>query len=114
MLRQMGTDPLLQQYSVIVIDEVHERHIQTDFLLGVVKCLLRQRDDLKLVLMSATINIELFSSYFDSAPIVKVGRLPVVQSGLFEQTMCALTAQERNGFVVLNGTLGSVLFEPIV
>ena len=72
LLRQMGTDPLLDQYSVIVVDEVHERHIHTDFLLGVIKCVLKQRSDLKLVLMSATINIELFSGYFDDAPVVKV------------------------------------------
>lgn len=45
-------------YDVIVVDEVHERHINGDFLLGVLKCLLQKRKDLKLVLMSATINIE--------------------------------------------------------
>nr|KAG5694320.1 hypothetical protein BaRGS_035188 [Batillaria attramentaria] len=76
LLRQMSTDQLLTQYSVIVIDEVHERHIYTDFLLGVLKCLLKLRSDLKLVLMSATINISLFSDYFDGAPVIKVpGRL---------------------------------------
>ncbi|PVD20242.1 hypothetical protein C0Q70_20738 [Pomacea canaliculata] len=76
LLRQMSTDSLLSQYSVIVIDEVHERHIHTDFLLGVLKCLLKLRSDLKLVLMSATINISLFSAYFDGAPVIKVpGRL---------------------------------------
>ncbi len=53
--------------------QVHERHIHTDFLLGVIKCLLRQRSDLKLVLMSATINIGLFSDYFDEAPVLQVG-----------------------------------------
>ncbi|CAG2240965.1 DHX34 [Mytilus edulis] len=76
LLRQMSEDQHLKQYSVIVIDEVHERHIHTDFLLGVIKCLLKHREDLKLVLMSATINIDLFSGYFDDAPVIKVpGRL---------------------------------------
>ncbi|XP_041367761.1 probable ATP-dependent RNA helicase DHX34 [Gigantopelta aegis] len=80
LLRQMSTDPYLKQYNVIVIDEVHERHIFTDFLLGVLKCMLQQRDDLKLVLMSATINISLFSGYFDNAPVIKVpGRLYPIQ-----------------------------------
>ncbi|CAL1528445.1 unnamed protein product [Lymnaea stagnalis] len=76
LLRQMSSDPLLEMYNVIVIDEVHERHIYTDFLLGVLKCILKQRSDLKLVLMSATININLFSHYFHDAPVMKVpGRL---------------------------------------
>lgn len=73
-----NTKITLQLLSVIktndgVYFQVHERHINTDFLLGVLKCLLRQRKDLKLVLMSATININLFSGYFDEAPVIKVG-----------------------------------------
>ena len=80
LLRQMSSDPFLSQYSVIVIDEVHERHIHTDFLLGVLKCLVNQREDLKIVLMSATININLFSGYFDDCPVIKVpGRLYPIQ-----------------------------------
>lgn len=54
----------LSQYDVLILDEVHERHLHGDFLLGVVKCLLHQRSDVKIVLMSATINIQLFVQYF--------------------------------------------------
>lgn len=43
---------------------MHERHLHGDFLLGIMKCIINQRQDLKLVLMSATINIELFNNYF--------------------------------------------------
>ena len=68
----MNTDPHLSMYNVIVIDEVHERHIHTDYLLGVLKCLIHHREDVKVILMSATINIDLFSGYFDDATVVKV------------------------------------------
>lgn len=64
---QVSTDPSLSNYDVLVLDEVHERHLFGDFLLGVVKCLLYQRSDLKVILMSATINIELFQHYFSEA-----------------------------------------------
>jgi HrpA-like RNA helicase len=58
---------------VIVLDEVHERHLHGDFLLGVVKCLLQHRTDLRVILMSATINISLFSDYFHGeAPVIQV------------------------------------------
>ncbi|KAL4227796.1 negative regulation of nuclear-transcribed mRNA catabolic process [Mactra antiquata] len=76
LLRQMTSDSLLSMYDVIVIDEVHERHIHTDFLLGVLQCLIHHRSDVKVILMSATINIHLFSDYFHDAPVLKVpGRL---------------------------------------
>ncbi|XP_066278325.1 probable ATP-dependent RNA helicase DHX34 [Branchiostoma lanceolatum] len=80
LLRQVTTDPTLSQYSVIVLDEVHERHLNGDFLLGVLRALLRARDDLKMVLMSATINIKLFAGYFHGAPVIQVpGRLYPIQ-----------------------------------
>jgi len=67
---------MLSDYDVIVLDEVHERHLQGDFLLGITKCILHQRDDMKLVLMSATINIELFADYFgDMAKVIQVNRI---------------------------------------
>lgn len=76
LLRQLQTDSALSDYDILVIDEVHERHLFTDFILGIIKCLITQRKDLKIILMSATINIDLFSKYFDDCPVVKVpGRL---------------------------------------
>ena len=60
----MSGEGSLSQYDVIVLDEIHERHLYGDFLLGIMKCLVHQTEDMKLVLMSATINIQLFSDYF--------------------------------------------------
>ncbi|XP_062517245.1 probable ATP-dependent RNA helicase DHX34 [Corticium candelabrum] len=80
LLRQLSSDVNLSGYDVIVVDEVHERHIHTDFLLGVLRHLVSTRPDLKLVLMSATINIELFAGYFMGAPVIQVpGRLYPIQ-----------------------------------
>ncbi|XP_054169155.1 probable ATP-dependent RNA helicase DHX34 [Oppia nitens] len=77
LLRQVITDPMLSNYNVIILDEVHERHLSCDFLLGVMKCLVHKRsNDLKVILMSATINIKLFSDYFGKCPVIEVpGRL---------------------------------------
>lgn len=76
LLRQIQREPTLPQYQVLIVDEVHERHLHNDFLLGVLRDLLPRRPDLKVILMSATINISLFSSYFSRAPVVQVpGRL---------------------------------------
>ncbi|XP_046966697.1 probable ATP-dependent RNA helicase DHX34 [Vanessa cardui] len=77
LLRQMSSENL-PSYDVIILDEIHERHLMGDFLLGVLKCLIHSRDDIKLVLMSATINIKLFEDYFsaESAVVIQVpGRL---------------------------------------
>ncbi|CAI2726395.1 unnamed protein product [Schistosoma spindalis] len=76
LLRQMQMDPFLSDYDVIVLDEVHERHWQTDCLLGLVKCLIVVRPKLRVVLMSATINVNTFAQFFNDYPIIQVpGRL---------------------------------------
>ncbi|XP_076664507.1 putative ATP-dependent RNA helicase DHX34 isoform X2 [Andrena cerasifolii] len=82
LLRQLSGESELLPYDVIVLDEVHERHLHGDFLLGIMKCVIDQRHDLKLVLMSATINIELFSNYFakEDVKVIQVpGRLYPIQ-----------------------------------
>ncbi|TNN66622.1 putative ATP-dependent RNA helicase DHX34 [Liparis tanakae] len=80
LLRQIQQDGTLSQYQVLIVDEVHERHLHCDFLLGVLRSLLSDQPDLRLILMSATINIKLFSEYFRSAPVLQVpGRLFPIQ-----------------------------------
>ena len=78
LLRQLSDDENLSNYSVIIIDEIHERNLHGDFLLGIAKCLMRARPDMKIVLMSATINLKLFANFFEEekAKIIEVpGRL---------------------------------------
>ncbi|XP_018328035.2 probable ATP-dependent RNA helicase DHX34 [Agrilus planipennis] len=78
LLRQAAEEETINQYDVIILDEIHERHLYGDFLIGIMKCLVHKKDNFKLVLMSATINIDLFSNYFknENIQIVQVpGRL---------------------------------------
>ena len=72
LLAELQRDRLLQKYEVIIIDEAHERSLNIDFLLGLLKRLLKKRPDLKLIITSATIDLEKFSQHFDNAPIIEV------------------------------------------
>ncbi|CAN5823050.1 ATP-dependent RNA helicase HrpA [soil metagenome] len=72
LLAEVQSDPLLEQYDTLIIDEAHERSLNIDFLLGYLKRLLPRRPDLKLIITSATIDPERFSKHFDNAPIVMV------------------------------------------
>ena len=76
LLSELSSDKMLKKYSVIIIDEAHERSLNIDFLLGYLRTLIKKRPDLKVIISSATIDTELFSKAFDTAPIVKVsGRM---------------------------------------
>lgn len=72
LLEEFKTDPLLSKYSVIMIDEAHERSLNIDFSLGLLKELLKVREDLKVIISSATINPKEFSTFFDDAPIISI------------------------------------------
>ncbi len=72
LLAEIQSDPLLEQYDTLIIDEAHERSLNIDFLLGYLKQLLPKRPDLKLIITSATINTERFAKFFNDAPVVEV------------------------------------------
>lgn len=83
LLRQLVQDQNLTGVSHLLVDEIHERGIYEDFLLIILKDLLPRRPDLRLVLMSATINAELFSQYFGNAPTIHIPGLTFPVAELF-------------------------------
>ena len=72
LLAEIQNDRFLNQYSCLIIDEAHERSLNNDFILGYLKQLLPRRRDLKLIITSATIDVERFSKHFNNAPIIEV------------------------------------------
>ncbi|MDM8536729.1 ATP-dependent RNA helicase HrpA [Desulfobacterales bacterium HSG17] len=76
LLAETQGDSWLNEYDTLIIDEAHERSLNIDFILGILKKLVHRRRDLKLVITSATIDTEKFSKAFDNAPIIEVsGRM---------------------------------------
>jgi len=70
LLAEIRSDPWLNQYDTIIVDEAHERSLNIDFILGYLKRLLQRRRDLKVIITSATIDPDTFSKHFNDAPIV--------------------------------------------
>ncbi|GAB1263312.1 ATP-dependent RNA helicase HrpA [Aurantivibrio infirmus] len=72
LLAEIQNDRYLNRYDTIIIDEAHERSLNIDFLLGYLKQLLPKRPDLKVIITSATIDVERLSQHFNNAPIIQV------------------------------------------
>jgi len=72
LLAEMQRERLFESYDTLIIDEAHERSLNIDFLLGYLRRILPQRPDLKLVITSATIDIDKFSRHFDNAPVIEI------------------------------------------
>lgn len=99
LLAQILTDRLLLAYNVIIIDEAHERSLNIDFLLGYLKSILPQRPDLKIIVTSATIDVEKFSRFFHDAPILKVeGRSFPVEVDYLEDIQGSVTDEKSDLF----------------
>ena len=82
LLAETRFDPLLRAYDTIIVDEAHERSLNIDFLLGILKRILERRRDLKVIVSSATLDAAHFSGFFGDAPVISVpGRLYPIEIG---------------------------------
>ena len=107
LLQEMKLDRWLSKYSLIIVDEAHERSLNIDFILGLLKRTLESRPDFKIIISSATINAEIFSEYFGNCPIVKIEaqRFPVTliydavdrESGIRNVELGYKNAERREG-----------------
>ncbi|MBN3325252.1 DHX29 helicase, partial [Atractosteus spatula] len=72
LLRKLQIDSLLSSVSHVIVDEVHERSVQSDFLLTILRDILQKRSDLHLILMSATVDCDKFATYFGHCPVISI------------------------------------------
>ncbi|GAW79692.1 ATP-dependent RNA helicase prh1 [Plasmodium gonderi] len=72
LIREIMNDSLLKKYKFLILDEIHERSIRTDVLLGYVKILMQKRKKLRIILMSATFDIATFNNFFINPPIISI------------------------------------------
>eukprot|EP01105_Mastigella_eilhardi_P019921 TRINITY_DN4709_c0_g1_i1.p1 TRINITY_DN4709_c0_g1~~TRINITY_DN4709_c0_g1_i1.p1 ORF type:complete len:809 (+),score=232.62 TRINITY_DN4709_c0_g1_i1:211-2427(+) len=80
LLRECVTDPQLSMYDVVILDEAHERSVNTDVMFGLLKQTLKQRPDFRLMVTSATLDAKKFSSFFGGCPVITVpGRVHPVE-----------------------------------
>jgi len=84
LLQEMKTDPMLNKYSVMMVDEAHERSLNIDFILGLLKNVIAYRPEFKVIISSATLNTSVFSEYFDACPIVRIETQPYPVTVLYD------------------------------
>ena len=97
LLQEMKLDPWLSKYSVLMIDEAHERSLNIDFVLGLVKRVLKERKDFHVIVSSATMNTQVFSEYFDNAPIVSIDTLTYPVSVIYDPIPGGSTTMTESG-----------------
>ena len=90
LLQELKLDPWLSKYSVIMVDEAHERSLNIDFILGLLKRILQERHDFKVIISSATINTDMFSMYFNECPVITIDAMTYPVTLIFDPP--ALTA----------------------
>ncbi|XP_060648750.1 ATP-dependent DNA/RNA helicase DHX36 isoform X2 [Drosophila nasuta] len=94
LLQQLQSDPLLHHVSHLLLDEIHERSVETDLLMALLKVILPQRPTLKVILMSATVREQDFCDYFDNCPMFRIeGVMHPVQM-LYLEEVLALTGYQ--------------------
>ncbi|KAK8504265.1 hypothetical protein V6N13_062615 [Hibiscus sabdariffa] len=98
LLRRLLSDRNLDGITHVFVDEIHERGMNEDFLLIVLKDLLPRRRDLRLILMSATLNAELFSNYFGGAPKIHIPGFTYPVQAHFLEDVLELTGYKLSSF----------------
>jgi RNA helicase HrpA len=97
LLQEMKLDPWLSKYSVIMVDEAHERSLNIDFVLGLLKRVLISRPDFKVIVSSATMNAEAFSRYFNDCPIVTIETQTFPVTMVYDPPMIKPTTTTESG-----------------
>lgn len=94
LLQEMKLDPWLSKYSVIMVDEAHERSLNIDFVLGLLKRVIEVRKEFKVIVSSATMNAEAFSAYFENCPIVTIDTITYPVTMIYDPP--AITASTQS------------------
>ena len=103
LLQEMKLDPWMSKYSVVMVDEAHERSLNIDFVLGLLKRVLQARPEFKVIVSSATMNAEAFSSYFVNCPIVNIDTITYPVSVIYDPpTIPASTSSPAASDALLN------------
>ena len=114
LLAELGQDRLLRAYDTIIIDEAHERSLNIDFLLGYLRTLLAKRPDLKLLITSATIDVERFSRHFAGAPVFVVeGRSYPVETRYRPVSLEAAASSEDEGFDLIEEAIPRAVVDAV-
>ena len=113
LLQEMKLDPWLTKYSVVMVDEAHERSLNIDFVLGLLKRILAERKDFKVIVSSATMNAEAFSAYFDGCPIVTIDTVTFPVTMIYDPPATKITTSTESGCEAIlrkiETTIGRVL-----
>ncbi|MGI5071189.1 ATP-dependent RNA helicase [Treponema pectinovorum] len=109
LLQEMKLDPWLSKYSVIMVDEAHERSLNIDFCLGLLKRVLTARPDFKVIVSSATMNAQAFSSYFYNCPIVDIKTQTFPVTMVYDPPKSKATTLTETGIQVLLSKIQSTI-----
>ncbi len=109
LLQEMKLDPWMSKYSVIMVDEAHERSLNIDFVLGLLKRILAERKDFKVIVSSATMNAEAFSSYFDNCPIVTIDTQMFPVTMIYDPPLIEANTSNENATDALLSKIESII-----